>query len=279
MRQPPREQSTSALASGVSSFATLTQTERTNDQRPSTTNPINNEESKDQGTDKLDRAVDTGSEERVLGSTEAELLEDSGTVVVDGLDTRESLEEDQSKTETNPLSVTLGGGELLDQTPQSRIASDGSLGLDRVVGHLDLVLDVVVVGGKSSDVDKRLERIVVSTLAHEPSRSFRDEEGTDTQKRSGAVKGQSGPARSRRRSDLQELHKNGQLPLEGVGGQGGVDTVVDPETSQCSDLNEDIEETDQSASNRWGSEFGKVDGDDQRQETDGETTLLRCLIR
>jgi hypothetical protein len=81
------------------------------------------------------------------------------------------------------------------------------------------------------------------------------------------------------RSDVQELDKDGQLPLEGVRRQGGVDTVVDPETGECSDLNEDIEETNESTSNRGGSKFGKVDGDNQRQETDGETTLLRCLVR
>jgi hypothetical protein len=70
----------------------------------------------------------------------------------------------------------------------------------------------------------------------------------------------------------QELYENGQLPLELVRGQRSVDTVVDPETSQCSDLDEDIEETNETTSNRRRSVFGEVDGDDERQETDGETT-------
>lgn len=249
-----------------------TQTDGTDDKRQTTTDSIDHEETEDQGTNEFDGTVDTGGEERVFGSLEAELLEDSRTVVVDSLDATESLEEDQGETETNPLSVTFGRSKLLDETPQTRITSDGSFSFNGVVGHLDLVFDVGVVSRESSDVAECLDGLVVSVLAHQPSRRFGNEDCSDHQKCSWAAnKLLAGVLSEGHTNHSQELHKDRQLPLELVRGQSSVDTVIDPETGESSNLNENIEETNESTSNRGWCKFGKVDRNDKRQETDSET--------
>lgn len=61
----------------------------------------------------------------------------------------------------------------------------------------------------------------------------------------------------------EELDEGGELPLESVGLQGCLDTEVNPESSKRTDLDENIEETDQTTSNGSGGELGKVDRDDQ----------------
>lgn len=62
-------------------------------ERAATANAINDEKAEDESRDSLDRAVDARGKERILSSDEAELLEDSRRVVVDGLNSAKRLEE------------------------------------------------------------------------------------------------------------------------------------------------------------------------------------------
>jgi hypothetical protein len=68
------------------------------------------------------------------------------------------------------------------------------------------------------------------------------------------------------------LDEYGELPLEPVGFHGRLDGVVDPESSEGTDLDKDVEETDETTSDGGRRELGEVDGNDQGQETDGEAS-------
>jgi len=234
---------------------TKRQTDGTSDQWDSSSNSVNDEETEDQGADKLDGTVDSGGEERVLGTNESELLKDFGRVVVDGLDTREGLEEDQSHTEQEPLSVVVDDKELLGDPEQTRVSSESSLGLDTLGDFVQLESEVRVVLGDTTDSGKILDGLLTLVDHQQPSRGFGDEEGTDQEESSG-----------------EELDEHGELPLKPVRREGGLDGVVDPESTEGTDLNEDVEETNETSSNGGRSELGEVDGNDQGQETDGETS-------
>lgn len=68
------------------------------------------------------------------------------------------------------------------------------------------------------------------------------------------------------------MDEYGELPLEPVGFHGRLDGVVDPESSEGTDLDKDVEETDETTSDGGRRELGEVDGNDQGQETDGEAS-------
>lgn len=231
------------------------QTDGTGDQRDTTTDPVDDKEPKEQGADKLDGPVDTSGEQRVLGADETELLKDDGRVVVDGLDTGEGLEEDQTHTEEQPLSVGVHDKELLGDPEQTRVSTESSLGLDSLGDLVEFKRQVRVVLGDSTDSDEVLDGQLSLVDHQQPPRRLGHEKGTDEQKGGG-----------------EELDEDGELPLEPVGLHGGLDGVVDPEPGEGTDLDEDVEEPDETSSDRGRGELGEVDGDDQGQETDGETT-------
>ena len=183
------------------------------------------------------------------------MLEDDGRVIVDGLNTREGLEEDQSHTEQEPLSVVVDDKELLGDPEQTRVSSESSLGLDTLGDFVQLESEVRVVLGDTTDSGKILDGLLTLVDHQQPSRGFGDEEGTDQEESSG-----------------EELDEHGELPLKPVRREGGLDGVVDPESTEGTDLNEDVEETNETSSNGGRSELGEVDGNDQGQETDGETS-------
>ena len=93
-----------------------------------------------------DEVTYTGGEERVLGTSEAELLEDDWRVVVNGLDTRESLEEDETDTEQNTVSVSRRSEEILGKSPKADIPSNKLLSLNLLLCDSEFVLNVGVVG-------------------------------------------------------------------------------------------------------------------------------------
>ena len=183
------------------------------------------------------------------------MLEDDGRVIVDGLNTREGLEEDQSHTEQEPLSVVVDDKELLGDPEQTRVSSESSLGLDTLGDFVQLESEVRVVLGDTTDSGKILDGLLTLVDHQQPSRGLGDEEGTDQEESSG-----------------EELDEHGELPLKPVRREGGLDGVVDPESTEGTDLNEDVEETNETSSNGGRSELGEVDGNDQGQETDGETS-------
>ena len=145
--------------------------------------------------------------------------------------------------------------ELLGDPEHTRVASEGSLGLDSLGDLVELKLEVRVVLGDTTDSDEVLDGELSLADHQQPSRRLGDKEGTDEQEGGG-----------------EELDKDGELPLEPVGLHGGLDGVVDPESTEGTDLNEDVEESDQTTSNGGGRELGEVDRDDQGQETDSETS-------
>lgn len=230
-------------------------TDRTGDQGDTTTNPVDDKEPKDQGTDKLDGPINPGGEQRVLGADESELLKDDRAVIVDRLDTGKGLEEDQSHTEEQPLSVGVDDEEFLGDPEHARVSSKSSLGFDSLGDFVELESEVRVVLGDSSDSGQVLDGQLSLVDHQQPPRRLGYEEGSYEQERSG-----------------EELDEDGKLPLEPVGLHGGLDGVVDPESSEGTDLNEDVEETDETTSDGGRRKLGEVDGDDQGQETDGETS-------
>jgi hypothetical protein len=231
------------------------ETDRTGDQGDTTSNPVDDEETKDQGTDKFDGPVNPGGEQRVLGADESELLKDDGTVVVDRLDTGKGLEEDQSETEEQSLPVGVDDEEFLGDPEHTRVSSESSFGLDSLGDLVELESEVRVVLGDPTDSGQVLDGQLTLVDHQQPPGRLGYEEGSYEQERSG-----------------EELDEYGELPLEPVGLHGGLDGVVDPESTEGTDLDEDVEETDQTTSNRGRRELGEVDRDDQGQETDGETS-------
>lgn len=136
--------------------------------------------------------VDSSSKQGVLGSRESQLLENDRRVVVDRLNSRERLEEDQSQSKTDTLHVAPSGKELLDELPKSTISSKSLFSLDLVTGRLEFVSNVRVVfwdcissmlvsialGGfrykvaslTASDSNKVGGGLLIFVLADEPSR-------------------------------------------------------------------------------------------------------------
>lgn len=231
------------------------ETDRTGDQGDTTSNSVDDEETKDQGTDKLDGPVNPGGEQRVLGALEAELLKDDGTVVVDRLDTGEGLEEDQSETEEQPLSVGVDDEEFLGDPEHARVSSEGSFGLDSLGDLVELESEVRVVLRDPSNSGQVLDGQLSLVDHQQPPRRLGYEEGSYEQERSG-----------------EELDEDRELPLEPVGLHGGLDGVVDPEPTEGTDLDEDVEESYETTSDGRRGELGEVDGNDQGQETDGKAS-------
>lgn len=133
------------------------ETDRTGDQGDTTSDPVDDKEPKDQGTDKLDGPVNPGGEQRVLGAFESELLKDDRAVVVDRLDTGKGLEEDQSHTEEQPLSVVVDDKELLGDPQQTGVSSEGSFGLDSLGDFVELEGEVRVILGDPTDSGQVLD--------------------------------------------------------------------------------------------------------------------------
>lgn len=169
--------------------------------------------------DGLDNTEDAGGEKAGVSAGDADTLEDSRAVVVDSVDTRAVLPQEQHRTEEETVEDTLVGPGGLERLPEAEADLDPLL-LERLLDHADFLHHVDMVGGEVADPRECLNTPVPVALEEEPSRRFPDEEGADDEQTSG-----------------DELHCEGDEPLLVAWGEGLVDTVL-----LLSELNKTLEE-------------------------------------
>lgn len=208
----------------------------TPDETLATTDTLDDEEGEGEHSEGLEAAVQTGAEETVAGTCDAESLEDAGRVVGDDVDTSEALQEHEQDTDGHAVPHT-GGEELLELVLLAH--AHGAAELDLGADLANLVAHVRVVGGQLADHAEDRLGLLEAVLTGEPSRGFRAEKDATGEKDTGS-----------------ELQGQGNGPLgDGVDGDGLRGGVVDPETQHTTSLGSDLEDTDESTTNRGRSSF------------------------
>lgn len=213
---------------------------------------VDEEEEPDQSEDSLDDTEDTSGKERSVGTSNTNVLEDSWAVVVDGIDARTVLPEEESGTEEHsPLDLAvLGNG--AERLPKAE--SDGrSLLLKGSINSSNLLHHVDVGRAQGSDPAKVLEGKLAAALAHEPSWRLLNEEETDEHKTS-----------------WDKLDGERNKPLLVGWCHGLRDSIVDPEADKSTDLPAKLVETDETTTDGWRCELRNVDRSQVRGTTDSE---------
>lgn len=158
------------------------------------------------------------------------------------LNTRERLKEDQNQTEAHPLEMVASAKQLLEDLPETAFALGGTFGINLGLSGPQLPLDVDVVFGHcsgetraqsdkgpscresaeltSSDSAQVDGSLLGPSLGNQPTGRLRDEEATDEQQ-----------------GRWEELNEDRELPLEAVAGHSSLDTIVDPKSTEGTDLN------------------------------------------
>jgi hypothetical protein len=88
-------------------------------------------------------------------------------------------EEERSSEEESPLDLLVGSKEL-EGLPEAETTS-GHLTLNVLLNSVDLLLDVDVILGQTSDVAEVLDSLLSVSLGHQPARAFAEPEATDQQ--------------------------------------------------------------------------------------------------
>lgn len=216
-------------------------TKGTTHEKLATTKFVNEEEEPDDGEDGLDNTEDTGGKESSVGSADTDGLEDSGGVVVDGVDTGAVLPEEEHTTEEeSPLNLVVTS-DSLEGLPESK-TDGGSLVFKSVVDESNLLDNVEVVDGKVTDPAKVLKTLLSSTFSDQPTRRLVKPERSKEKKTTG-----------------DELDSEGDLPLHAARLHSSGDTVVDPETDKTTNLPSEFVDTDETTTNRGRGDLRDVD--------------------
>lgn len=129
---------------------------------------IDEEDEIDQSENSLDDTEETGSEECGVGSSDANTLENRRRVVIDSVDTRSVLpEEERSTEEESPLDLSAGSKQL-ERLPKSKTAS-GHLSFDIRLNSINLFLNINIILGERSDPAQILDSLLPLSLGHQPS--------------------------------------------------------------------------------------------------------------
>lgn len=216
-------------------------TESSIHEKVTSTELVDKEEKPDQGEDSLDNTENTSGEERSVGASDTDVLEDSWAVVVDGVDARTVLPEEESSTkEHSPLNLSVLG-DSAEWLPEAE-SDSGSLLLEGSVDSSNLLHHVDVGGAQGSDPAKVLEGMLTATFAHKPSWRLFDEEETDEHETS-----------------WDELDGERNKPLLVGWCHGLRNSVVDPEANKSTNLPAKLVETDKATTNRRRRKLGNVD--------------------
>lgn len=128
----------------------------------------------------LDTAKQTRCQQRSIGACNANALEDSRAVVVDGVDAGSILPHKQHGTNEQPEHVFLAGKGRLDGVPEAD-ANGGAEFLDGLVNGADFFNHVDVVCRQLSDPAQVLDAFLTLAADHQVSWRFADEEYTEKQ--------------------------------------------------------------------------------------------------
>lgn len=134
-------------------------------------------------------------------------------------------------------------------------ANARSISSNGCVNQANFLNNIEVVSRKISDPAKVLECLVASVLGEEPTWAFPQKEGTN-----------------QKASTWNELNSEGNEPLAVAGSHSGVDSIVDPETDQTTNLPAKLINTNETTSNGRWCKLRDVDGDQHRCSTNTETS-------
>lgn len=179
-----------------------------------------------EGNNSLDNSKDTSGQEAGVCTSDTDALENCRAVVVDGVDTGSVLPEEKhaSQEETVKHFALLESSKRLPETS----ADLPVVALEILVDVVDLLDDVQVIDVEVSHPAEVSHGLFPSALGEEPSRRLLDPESTNHEK-----------------TGRNELHSEWNQPLLVTGRHCGVDTIVDPETNQTTNLPSQFVNTDQ----------------------------------
>lgn len=194
----------------------------------------------------------TSGQEGSVGTRDTEALEDSWAVVVNGVDTRAVLpEEEHGAEEEAPLDLgLLERGEGLEEAG----ANVPAVPVKVLVDVADLLDNVDVTGAEVPDPAEVRHALLALTLHEQPAGGLLDPDGAEQEQAAG-----------------DELDGEGDQPLGVVGREGCVDSVVDPEADKASDLPPELVNTDQSATDGRRRQFRDENGHHVAGSTDTDT--------
>ena len=121
-----------------------TATDRTNHQEPSSSELIDEEEKIDDGSNGLDDSKQASGKQRCVCALNTNALEYRGRIIIDGVDTRSVLpEEEHSSKEESPLDVFIAGEEL-ERLPEP-LATSSFLTLDVLIHGVYFFLNINII--------------------------------------------------------------------------------------------------------------------------------------
>ncbi len=126
-------------------------------------------EQPDEGDDGLDNTENTGGEKTGVSAGDTNTLKDSRAVVVDGVDPRAVLPQEQHRAEEETVEDALVGPGGLEGPPEAETDLDPLL-LERLLDHADFLHHVDMVGGEVADPGEGFDALVPVTAEEEPSR-------------------------------------------------------------------------------------------------------------
>lgn len=107
-------------------------------------------------------------------------FEDSWTVIVDGIDTRSVLPEEQRASEEQTPHDLLVGSSCLEGLPETN-ANTTPLFFQSLVNGTNLLNHIDIVLGQLADPAKILDCLLTATASKEPTRRLPDEVATNEQ--------------------------------------------------------------------------------------------------
>jgi hypothetical protein len=139
----------------------------TDHQQSSASVLINKEDQVEDGEHCLHDPEKTSREKRSICSNNANALEDSGRIVIDGVNSRSILPEKQrASEEESPLNVSILGKDL-EWLPESK-ASSSDLSLEIRVNGVKFLLDIYVIFIELANPAEVFDGFFSLSLGHEP---------------------------------------------------------------------------------------------------------------
>lgn len=194
---------------------------------------VDKEQQPDDGQDSLHNTEDTRGKETGVGALDTDALEDGGTVVVDGVDTRAVLpEEEHASEEESPEDLGLPqSAKWLPETSTNLRA----VPLDLCITVRNLLDHVDVISREFSDPLQVTERLLTAALGEKPSGRLLNPEDADEKQACG-----------------NELNCKRNDPLPVAWGHGLSETIVDPKPDETTNLPAKLVNTNESAADsRW----------------------------
>lgn len=184
--------------------------QRTNHEQVATAQLINEDEEPNEGQDSLDNTKETCGEEAGVGSLDTDRLENGRAVVVDGVDTRAVLEQEQETTKNeSPLNSSTATN-CLEWLPEAG-ANTSLLLLDCCVDKGNLLDKVQIVDLEIADPAEVLEGLFAAILGEQPAGRLLEPEGAHKKEPSG-----------------YQLDREWYQPLPVTRGHRFAQSVVDP---------------------------------------------------